>query len=380
MFNSIIKKINALYPNQSPVSLHSPVFNGNEKKYLNECIDSTYVSYVGKYVSDFEKIVSNYVQSKHSVAVVNGTSALQIALKVSGVMPGDEVITQSLTFVATANAISHCGAIPILMDVDLDTLGMSVEKTQKWLSRNTLYDKNLKSTINRKTGRRISAIVPMHTFGIPCKIDEIVDLANSYEINVIEDSAESLGSFYKNKHTGTYGLAGILSFNGNKTITCGGGGMIITDDKSFADRAKHLTTTAKVDHNWEFIHDEIGYNYRLSNVNAAIGLAQMEKIDSIIENKKKTKNIYSDFFNDQNVNFVEKDNDQNINYWLNSILFDSFQEKEDFLDFSNKNKVLCRPIWRQMKKLDMYKKCQSSNLDNSDFIESRLVNIPSGIR
>jgi len=380
MYSDIIKEIAKLYPDQSPIALHSPVFSGNEKKYLNECIDSTYVSYVGQFVSDFEKSISNYVGTSHAVAVVNGTSALQIALKVSGVSPGDEVITQSLTFVATANAISHCGAIPVFMDVDLDTLGMGVKKLKKWLAKNTFYDSNIKATINRTTGRKISAIVPMHTFGIPCRIDEIVNLANDYEINVIEDAAESLGSFYNNKHTGTFGCAGVLSFNGNKTITCGGGGMIITNDSSLASKAKHLTTTAKVDHNWDFIHDEIGYNYRLSNVNAAIGLAQMERIHEILDNKKKTKTIYSNFFNNKNINFTEIDNDENINYWLNSIQFNSRQEKEDFLDYSNKRKVLCRPIWRQMKKLNMYKKCQSSNLDSSDFIEDRLVNLPSGYR
>ena len=281
MFNKIIDFIKKLYGNEDFISLHPPVFLGNEKKYLNECIDTTFVSYVGKFVSKFEEMVAEYTGAKFAVAVVNGTAALQIALQLAGVKRDDEVITQPLTFVATANAISHCGAKPVFVDVDRDTMGLSSEKLNAWLKENTKYDLISKKIINKTTGKTISAIVPMHTFGFPCKINEIVEVANNYNIPVIEDAAESLGSFYKGKHTGIFGLAGILSFNGNKTITTGGGGMIITNNKEFADKAKHITTTAKVPHKWEYIHDEVAYNYRLKNLNAAVRVAQMESSEKI---------------------------------------------------------------------------------------------------
>ncbi|MEJ2196486.1 MAG: aminotransferase class I/II-fold pyridoxal phosphate-dependent enzyme, partial [Ignavibacteriaceae bacterium] len=231
MYNDTVYFIKSLYPKQKPVPLHAPVFLGNEKEYLNDCIDSTYVSYVGKYVTKFEEMTAAFTGAKYAVAVVNGTAALQVALRIAGVQIDDEVITQPLTFVATINAIAHCGAKPVFIDVDLDTMGLSPEKLNDWLSKSTKYNPNTKQTINKSTNRSITAIVPIHTFGFPCRIDQINEIANKYNIPVIEDSAESLGSFYKNKHTGTFGLAGIISYNGNKTITTGGGGMIITDDE-----------------------------------------------------------------------------------------------------------------------------------------------------
>ncbi|MBU2494645.1 MAG: LegC family aminotransferase [Bacteroidetes bacterium] len=378
--------IKSLYPNKNPIILHEPVFFGNEKKYMNDCIDSTFVSYVGKYVTQFEEMTSKYTGSKYAVAVVNGTAALQIALQIAGVKPDDEVITQSLTFVATVNAISHCGAKPVFIDVDKDTMGMSPEKLAYWLSKNTNYDKINKRTINQSTNQSISAIVPMHTFGFPCRINEIVEVANKYNIPVIEDSAESLGSLYKGKHTGTFGLAGVLSYNGNKTITTGGGGMIFTDDEEFAKKAKHITTTAKVPHKWEYIHDEVGYNYRMTNVTAAIGVAQMENLNEIIENKRQTAEKYRGFFqsyqsfNHSTIEFISEQAGSSSNYWLNCIQLENRKERDYFLEETNSNGVITRPIWRLMNKLDMYKDCQTGNLDNSDWLEDRIVNIPSGYR
>lgn len=384
MFDEIIKFIKELYPNQNPIPLHSPVFIGNEKKYIDDCIDTTFVSYIGEYVTKFEEITAKFTGTKYAVAVVNGTVALFIALKIVGVKYGDEVITQPLTFVATANAISHCGAKPIFVDVDLDTMGMSPEKLYDWLKYNTKYDRCLKKIVNKYTNKIISAIVPMHTFGFPCRIDEIVEIGNKYNIPIVEDSAESLGSYYKNKHTGTFGLAGIFSYNGNKIITTGGGGIIITDNENIAKKAKHITSTAKVPHKWEYIHDEIAYNFRMTNITAAIGVAQMERINIIIQNKRQTAEEYKKFFSskssDFHVKFISEPYNSRSNYWLNSIQFKNRKIRDKFLSYSNQNGVMTRPIWRLINKLPMYKSCQSGNLDNSIFLENTIVNIPSGYR
>lgn len=379
-FISIIEFIKSLYPYQNPVPLHSPVFFGNEKKYLNDCIDTTFVSYVGEYVSKFEKITAEFTGAKYSVAIVNGTAALQIALQIAGVRYDDEVITQPLTFVATANAISHCGAKPVFVDVDLDSMGMSPEKLNDWLNKNVKYDTIKNKQINKSTNRTISAIVPMHTFGFPCRIDEIISIANKFNIPVIEDSAESLGSYYKGKHTGTFGLAGILSYNGNKTITTGGGGMIITDNEQFAAKAKHLTTTAKLPHKYEYVHDEIGYNYRLTNLNAAVGVAQMENINLILDDKRLTAKKYMDFFINTNIKFIWEKTDTKANFWLNSIMLPDLNLRNEFLNISNDNQVMTRPIWCLLNKLKMYENCQSGDLANSLWLEERVVNIPSGYR
>lgn len=382
MFDETIDFIKSIYPNQNPVNLHSPVFIGKEKEYLLDCIDSTYVSYKGQFVSKFEEITARFTNSKYAVAMVNGTTALQIALQVAGVGIDCEVITQSLTFVATANAISHCGAEPVFVDVDLNTLGMSPGKLKEWLENNVIMHKadGLNYCFNKSTRKRVSAIVPMHTFGFPCRIDEIVEIAKEYDIPVIEDSAESLGSFYKGKHTGTFGLAGILSYNGNKTITTGGGGMIITDDEVFAKKVKHLSTTAKVSHKWEFIHDEIGFNFRLTNLNAAIGVAQMEKLEIILKNKRETANLYNNFFKNTDINYFSEPENANSNYWLNCVQLNNRIERDDFLEITNSKGIMTRPIWRLMNKLSMYKGFQSGYLENSLWLEDRIVNLPSGFR
>ena len=269
-YKEIIEFIRGLYNEPKEfIPLHAPAFNGNEKEYLLECIDSTFVSSVGKFVDQFEEDIAKYTGANYAVACVNGTSALHIALKLVGVVQNTEVLTQPLTFIATANAIKYCNADPVFIDVDLDTLGLSPEKLENWLKNNTKFNISTKSAINKITGRKITACVPMHTFGHPCKIDEIVEICNKYNIPVVEDAAESLGSTYKGKHTGTFGKVGVLSFNGNKIITTGGGGMLLFNDTELAKKAKHLTTQAKVTHLWEFIHDDIGYNYRMPNINAA---------------------------------------------------------------------------------------------------------------
>lgn len=388
IFREFCNFVYSIYPKQNPVSLHPPVFLGREKEYLNDCMDSTFVSYVGKYVTKFEEITAEYTGAKYAVAIVNGTAALQIALEVAGVKYGDEVITQPLTFVATANAIAHCGAKPVFVDVDLDTMGMSPEKLAYWLQSNTKFCEPSKNSqhseisvcINKATCNKLSAIVPMHTFGHPCKIDEIIEVANNYRIPVIEDTAESLGSYYKGKHSGTFGLASILSYNANKIITTGGGGMIITNDEAFANKAKHLTTTGKVPHKWEYIHDTVAYNYRLTNVGAALGVAQMEYLSQILENKRETAKLYHDFFKETSIRFFTEPQNAKSNYWLNVVLLKDRKERDEFLDYTNENNVMTRPIWRLMNKLEMYKNCQTGNLDNSLVLEDRVVNIPSSYR
>lgn len=380
MYNEVVEFIKSLYPGINPVPLHAPVFLGKEKEYLCDCIDSTFVSYVGKYVTQFEEMTAQFTGAKYAVAVVNGTAALQVALQIAGVKPGDEVITQPLTFVATPNAISHCGAKPMFVDVDLDTMGMSPKHLEDWLNKNVVIDSKTGKTYNKTTNRPISAIVPMHTFGFPCRIEEIIEIAKNYNIPVVEDSAESLGSYYKGKHTGTFGLAGILSYNGNKTITTGGGGMIITDNEEFARKAKHITTTAKLPHKYEYIHDVTAYNFRLTNINAAIGVAQMECITTYLENKRETALKYKKYFEDKRISFITELEHTKANFWLNSIILDNLDIRNQFLNYTNDNNVMTRPIWMLMNKLEMYKNCQAGNLANSFWLEERVVNIPSGFR
>ena len=379
-FQELINFIKSLYPGLNPVPLHAPVFWGNEKKYLLDCIESTYVSYVGKYVTQFETMTAEFTGARYAVAVVNGTAALQIALQLAGVKSGDEVVTQALTFVGTANAIVHAGGVPVFIDVDLDTLGMSPSKLEEWLKTNVSLGASTKKPTNRLTGRRISAIVPVHIFGHPCRINEIKEIAAEYDIPLIEDSAEAIGSYYMGRHLGTFGLAGILSYNGNKTITTGGGGMIITDDEVVANRARHLTRTAKVPHAREYIHDEVGFNYRMTNVSAAIGVAQMEKIKEYLENKRETAHRYEEFCDEYGISLMLEPQDARSNYWLNAIILKNRLEREKFLGFSNAQGVMTRPIWRLMHKLDMFKHCQHDGLTNSLWLEERVVNIPSGAR
>lgn len=379
LFARITEFIKALYPNQSPIPLHEPRFIGNEKKYLNQCIESTYVSYLGEFVGRFENMIQEFTGAKYAIASANGTLALHAALLLAGVKPGDEALTQALTFVATANSIMHCGAKPIFIDSEKKTFGMSPENLEEFLARETII-KDDGFCYNKDTGRKISTCIPMHVFGHPVRIDEILNICNKYNITVIEDAAESLGSFYKNKHTGTFGKIGILSFNGNKTITTGGGGMIITDNENIAKQAKHLTSTAKVPHEWEFIHDEVGYNYRMPNVNAAIGCAQMESLPKYLDNKRETAALYKEFFDGLGVQFLVEAVESRSNYWLNAIILADREQREEFLDYSHKNGIMIRPIWRLMNKLQMYKDCQHTNLETAQWLEDRVVNIPSSVR
>lgn len=360
------------------IPLHEPRFIGNEKKYLNDCIDSTFVSSVGAYVERFEKEFAHYVGSKYAIATVNGTAALHVSLLLADVQAEDEVITQPLTFVATLNAITYIGAKPVFIDVDRDTLGLSPKVLEEFLTEHCdLIDGRC---INKKTKKCIKACVPMHTFGHPCRIDEIKRICDAWHITLVEDSAESLGSFYKGRHTGTFGKLGAFSFNGNKIITSGGGGVIVTDDESLAKRAKHLTTTAKVPHKWEYTHDTIGYNYRMPNLNAALLVAQMENLDSFLENKRELATLYDAFFKENGIAFIHEPSEASSNYWLQAVILKDAKERDMFLDYTNSNGVMTRPIWTLMNKLEMFKESQSSDLSNCLWLEARVVNIPSSVR
>lgn len=383
-FYDIIDFIRKLYGSpEKTIPLHAPLFVGNEKNYLQDCIDSTYVSSVGKYVDLFEETMAEYTGAKKAVACVNGTNALHLALKIAGVEPETEIITQALTFVATSNAISYCNANPVFIDVDPDTMGLSSIALKNWLREFTdqRFNNSTKEneTVDVVTGRKISACVPMHTFGHPCRIDEIIDICNQYNIPVIEDAAESMGSLYKNRHTGTFGKIGILSFNGNKIITTGGGGMLLFNDDVLAKRAKHLSTQAKLPHPWEFVHDEIGYNYRMPNINAALGVAQMEYMDFFLEKKRKTALLYKEYFEKMNIRFFTEPEFAKSNYWLNVIILDSREDRDDLLRITNGNGIMTRPVWQLMNKLKMFKNCQKDGLKNSLWLEDRVVNIPSSV-
>jgi len=360
------------------ISLHEPRFNGNEKKYLNDCIDSTFVSSVGKYVDQFEKEFAKKVGSKYAIATVNGTSALHISLILADVQKDDEVITQPLTFIATCNAISYIGAKPIFVDVDLDTMGLSPDSLKSFLELNCEIKENI--CINKTTGKTIKACVPMHTFGHPCKIDEIKEICDKWNIVLVEDAAESLGSYYKKRHTGTFGKVGAFSFNGNKIITSGGGGVIVTDNEILAKRAKHLTTTAKIPHPYEYVHDEIGYNYRMPNLNASLIVAQLEQLENFINSKRKLALKYEEFFKDQDeIDFIKEPQNSKSNYWLQAVLVKDLKNRDVFLEYTNKNGVMTRPIWKLMNELEMFKNAQCSSLKNSKYLEERVVNISSSV-
>ena len=377
MFEDVINFIQSIYQSKDFIPLHEPLFIGNEKKYLNECIDSTFVSSVGKFVDEFEEKIAKYTGARYAVATSNGTSALHISLLLANVTRNDEVITQPLTFVATCNAISYCGANPVFIDVDKETMGLSPLSLQAYLEKNA-YIKN-QQCINNKTGKVIKACVPMHTFGQPCRIDEIKEICDKYHISLIEDAAESLGSFYKNKHTGTFGQMGVMSFNGNKIITAGGGGCIITDDEILAKRARHITTTAKVPHKWKFFHDMVGYNYRMPNLNAALLVAQLENLDSFVFKKRELATTYTDFFNNTAYNFVKEPIAGQSNYWLNAVILKDKEQRDLFLDETNSQGIMTRPIWTLMNKLPMFKNVQHGDLTNSEWLEQRVVNIPSSV-
>ena len=361
------------------IPLHAPHFGGNEKKYLNETIDSTFVSSVGAFVNLFEEKMAEYTGAKFAIACVNGTNALHMAMLVCGVERDDEVLSQSLTFIATANAISYIGAKPVFIDVDKDTMGMSPEALKRFLENHATKNED-GFTYNRTSGKRISACIPMHTFGLPLRIDEIAEICENWNIVLIEDAAESLGSYYKGKHTGVFGKIGVFSFNGNKTITCGGGGALITDDEELAIKAKHLTTQAKIPHTWKFRHDDIGYNYRMPNLNAALACAQLEQLDKILENKRELAEKYKTFFADTHYKFVNEPENSKANYWLNALILENEEERDLFLTETNENGVMTRPIWDLMSSLPMFEDCQNDGLEKSKWLEERVVNIPSSYR
>jgi perosamine synthetase len=359
------------------IPLHRPYFRGNERQYLHDCIESNFVSSVGAQVYEFEQKIADFTGARYAIATVNGTAALHVSLLLAGVQRNEEVVTQAVTFVATCNAIGYIGAHPVFVDVDLDTLGMSPMAFNNFLQRNAV--RRAGSVWNRNTGRRISACVPMHTFGLPNRVEEIAVVCREWGIALVEDAAESLGSTFGERHTGTIGLCGVLSFNGNKIITTGGGGMILTNDESIAQRAKHLTTTAKLAHPYEFFHDKAGYNYRLPNLNAALGCAQMEQLSRMLEVKKRLAVQYREFFRAFEVSMPQALPGCVANNWLNAIILSDRSERDAFLSGTNAQGVMTRPIWRLMSELPMYRHCQHDGLENSRWLEERIVNVPSSV-
>jgi len=360
------------------IPLHAPTFGGNEKKYLLETIDSTFVSSVGAYVDQFENYLATISKTKKAIAVVNGTSGIQVALRLVGVKPGDEVITQALTFVATANAIAYNNASPIFLDVDLDTMGLSPKAVANFLEE--FGELREDGCYNKKSGKKISACLPMHTFGFPVHMDELIEVCIAWKIPIIEDAAESLGSEYKNKPTGSIGELGVYSFNGNKIVTCGGGGAIVTNNESLGVKGKYLTTTAKVPHAFEFYHDELGYNFRMPNLNAALACAQLEQLDVFLTNKRALAQEYKAFFTNSDIKFRTESPDTKANYWLMCIELENQKERDLFLSETNRSKVMTRPIWQLMYRLPMYINCQRDAQLNAEFLEERIVNIPSSVR
>ncbi len=378
MFNEFVRCVRDIYGTNDFISLHEPRFIGNEKKYLLETIDSTFVSSVGAFVDQFEDKVQEFTKAAYTVATVNGTSALHIALILAGMEPGDEVITQSLTFVATCNAIRYCNAKPVFIDVDIATMGLSPDSLEEFLENNC----ELRSDgfcWNRRTGCIVRACVPMHTFGFPARLDELKQICDLHNIMLIEDAAESLGSTYRGQHTGTIGDIAAVSFNGNKIITTGGGGMLLIKDKKLAIRAKHLTTTAKVPHKWDFEHDQIGFNYRMPNLNAALGVAQMESLLNYIESKRAIAERYHLWGEKHGVQFVRELTETRANYWLNAVITNNKFERDEFLETTNNKGIMTRPAWRPMHKLLFNQDCTRGDLTNTEWLYERLVNVPSSV-
>lgn len=376
--SAIIDFIKNQFPSKDFIPLHEPNFTGREKEYVLDTIESTFVSSVGAYVDKFEIIMSELSKTQKAVAVVNGTSALQVALRLSGVSNGDEVLTQALTFIATINAIIYNGASPVFLDVDIDTMGLSPNSVQAFLED---YGE-LRDGVcyNKKTNKRISACMPMHTFGFPVHLDELITICNKWNIPIVEDAAESIGSEYKGIPTGSFGKLGVFSFNGNKIVTSGGGGAIVTNDLQLGLKAKHLTTTAKVPHPFEYVHDEIGYNYRMPNLNAALACAQLEQLNLFIQNKRTLALEYSTYFASKGINFRTESPNTKANYWLMCLQLNNKEDRDSFLTESNKNKVMTRPIWQLIFKSPLYSKFQRDAQKNAIFLEERIVNIPSSVR
>ena len=397
-YKKITDFIHNLYGEQDFVPLAVPVFIGNEKKYLNECIDTTFVSSVGKFVDRFEEDMAKYTGAKRAVVCVSGTNALHMSLLLVGVKRDDEVLTQALTFIATENALSYIGAYPVFLDVDRSTMGFSPDAMKDWLQKNAEVRKNTRITelnksydfayqedelacYNKNTGRRIQACVPMHTFGHPVRIEEIAAVCSEWHIELVEDAAESIGSLYKGKHTGTFGKVGALSFNGNKTITTGGGGMMLFNDEKLGAFAKHITNQAKIPHRWEFRHDHIGYNYRMPNINAALGCAQLEHIEEYVASKRETAKAYEEFFkNVDGIEFFTEPENTRSNYWLNVVILKDREAQQDFLQYTNDNGVMTRPIWELMNRLPMFENCENDGLKNTIWFADRVVNIPSSVK
>lgn len=365
----------------TPISLHEPEFCGNEWTYVKECIDTGWVSSVGKYVDEFERRLSEIAGARYAVAVVNGTAALQVAMQLAGVRPGEEVLVPSLSFVATANAVSHCGAIPHFVDSDAITLGLSPQALGEHLAQ--IAERSGGELRNKESGRRIAAIVPMHTFGRPVDLAGLLDVSGRFGLPFVEDAAESLGSSYHGQHTGTFGCVGTLSFNGNKIVTTGGGGALLTNDLEIARRAKHLTTTAKRPHRWEFVHDEIAFNYRLPNINAALGCAQLESLPGFLANKRLLAAKYQATYEKATgFRFVDEQEGCVSNFWLNAIVLDAanMQLRDELLTEANAHGYHCRPVWTLLHRLPMYAECPRAQLPVAEILEASIVNIPSSAK
>lgn len=374
----IVDFIKKQFDNKDFIPLHEPKFFGNEKKYVVDAINSTYVSSVGSYVDDFELMMSAISQTSKSVAIVNGTSALQVALRLVGVSYGDEVITQGLTFIATANAIIYNGASPIFIDVDFDTMGLSPSSVESFLEE--FGEMRDGFCYNKKTNKKIAACLPMHTFGFPVHLNELIKVCDKWNIPVVEDAAEAIGSKYFSKSVGGVGKIGVFSFNGNKLVTSGGGGAIVTNDIDLGIKAKHLTTTAKIPHPYEYIHDEIGYNFRMPNLNAALACAQLEQLDSFLQNKRSLAHQYKNYFDSKGIKFRTELPNTKANYWLMCLELENKSERDSFLNFTNSNKVMTRPIWQLLFKSSLYSSFQRDSQKNAVYLEERIVNIPSSVR
>lgn len=377
-YSEIIDFIRNQFPTKDFITLHEPIFNGNEKSYVLDTINSTFVSSVGPYVDKFELMMSELSQTQKAVAVVNGTSALQVALRLSGVGSGDEVLTQALTFIATINAIIYNGASPVFLDVDIDSMGLSPKSVNAFLEENAEMREGV--CYNKKTNKRIAACMPMHTFGFPVHLDELILVCNKWNIPVVEDAAESIGSEYNGLPTGSFGKLGVFSFNGNKIVTSGGGGAIVTNDLILGIKAKHITTTAKVPHPYEYVHDEIGYNFRMPNLNAALACAQLEQLEYFIQNKRSLALEYSTFFEAKGLKFRKELPKTKANYWLMCIELDNKKDRDAFLKETNENNVMTRPIWQLIFKSPLYSNFQRDSQENAIYLEERIVNIPSSVR
>jgi len=378
MFKSLIGFIREQYRTDQFIPLHAPVFSGNEKRYVLETVDSTFVSSVGAFVDRFETDMAAYTGSPRAIATVNGTAALHVSLLLAGVKQGDLVLTQPLTFVATCNAIAYCGAEPVFIDVDRHTMGLSPRALDAWLEENALLDDDGVCRV-RETDRVLRACLPMHTFGHPADIDGLLAVCTRWNVALVEDAAESLGSLYKGRHTGTFGCVGTLSFNGNKIITTGGGGMILAGE-ALGARAKHITTTAKKAHAYEYVHDEVGYNYRLPNLNAALGCAQLENLEAFISSKRELAASYEQFFEGQSIQFFREPEGCRSNYWLNAVVCEDLAQRDALLQESNQAGVMTRPIWKLMTHLPAFSNALRGDLTNALWLEDRVVNLPSSVR